>query len=132
MAQRTVLDDREVMVGDMPPLVLQGGKMTPGDATVLSNTIRALVEKVNGKVSHGTGITGHRGNLDEQFVDVIMPGANVELAVPHGLGRFAIGFLVVDQDRAGSFYSSSRGSWNLETIYIKCSVASVVAKIVVF
>lgn len=50
---------------------------------------------------------------------------DTEFEVPHGIGRMPIGFIVLTQDKAGSFYNSGVTAWDEDSIYLKCSVASV-------
>lgn len=133
MAKRTRVADSDVHVSGVPPLSLPDGKVTPGDATALQTALLTLTEKINGGLSHGHGETGHHGNLDEQFVDVITPPtADLAFAVPHGLGRLAVGYSVVRRDRACSVYDGNQGSWSDTVIFLKCSVVSASLKLIIF
>ena len=125
MAVRTRIDDSSSMIGEATPLVLVEGKITENQALILSNQIKDITDKINGGIDHGIGVDGHRGNVDEQHVDVICPPvANTEFAVPHGLGRLPNAYTVVRKDRAVDIYDSSSGSWNDTIIYLKATVAS--------
>lgn len=57
--------------------------------------------------------------------------ANTEKAFTHQLGRVPIGYHVFSKDKAGDFYDGAT-TWTSDTIYLKCSVASVTFKIMVF
>lgn len=54
--------------------------------------------------------------------------ANTEKAFTHQLGRVPIGFQVFHKDKAGDFYIGVT-AWTSDTVYLKCSVASVTFKI---
>lgn len=125
MAVRTLIDDSDSMIGESTTLTLIDGKITENQALVLSNQIKDITDKINGGIGHGSGVDGHRGNVDEQHVDVICPPvANTEFAVPHGLNRLPNGVVVIRKDRAVDVYDSSSGSWDETIIYLKATVAS--------
>jgi hypothetical protein len=126
MAKLSVKDDIDVFVGDLAPLVLdEKGNLSEQQISNLSSTVRDLVTKVNGGISHGTGNTGHRGNLDEAFTDVVTPSvADTEFAVPHTLGRLPQSVVIVRANKSATIYDSSAGSWTDTLIYLKCNVAS--------
>lgn len=112
------------MVADIAPLTLVEGKITEQQAKALSDAVRTLIDKFAGKISHGSGLTGHQGNLDEQFIDVVCPpGANTEFTVVHGLDRVIQGVEVVRKDRAVDVYDSSPGSWTTSLLMLKATVA---------
>ncbi len=80
-----------------------------------------------GRVRFGTGTDGDRGeNISGSFQVVTTSGADTEVAVAHGLGAAPIGFLVLRQDKAGTFYDSGT-AYDDTNIYIKCSTATVTA-----
>lgn len=66
-----------------------------------------------------------------QHQDVTTPGADTEFTITHGLGYVPVGFLVIRQDKAGSFYLSTTPA-TVDKIFLKCNVASVAARIMVF
>jgi len=55
---------------------------------------------------------------------------DTEDTTAHSLGKTAIGFIVYDQDKAGSLYKSK--AHDSTNIYTKCDVASVAFKVIVF
>ncbi len=57
--------------------------------------------------------------------------ANTEDAVAHTLKRVPTGFLVVTRDKAGIVYDSGT-TWTATNLYLKCSVATVAVKILIF
>lgn len=134
MAIRTVIPDPSASMGDIPPITLEDGKLSGTTATYLSTTLRGMIDKFNGGISLGNGLSGYRsGNLDAQYIDVFTPGvADTEFAVPHGLGRKPIGYDVVRRDKAAIVYDSSGGSWGENVLYLKCNVASTTIKLRVY
>lgn len=134
MAIRTVIPDPDASMGDIPPITLEDGKLSGTTATYLSSTLRGIIDKFNGGISLGNGLSGYRaGNLDAQYIDVFTPGvADTEFAVPHGLGRKPIGYDVVRRDKAAIVYDSSGGSWGDNVLYLKCNTASTTIKLRVY
>lgn len=134
MAIRTVIPDPNSSMGDIPPITLEDGKLSGTTATYLSSTLRGMIDKFNGGISLGNGLSGYRaGNLDAQYIDVFTPAvADTEFTVPHGLGRKPIGYDVVRKDKAAIVYDSSGGSWGDNVLYLKCNVASVTIKLRVY
>jgi len=138
MAKRTIIEDGLGSVGEIAATSLQAGEITQTAlvsvvADMLS-VLRTMTRRLNGRLSRGSGITGHRtGNLDGQYIDVLTPSvADTEFGVPHGLGRLAVGYDVSQQDKAGSIYTSSIGSWNDEILFLKASAASMSLKLQVY
>lgn len=134
MAIRTVIPDPNSSMGDIPPITLEDGKLSGTTATYLSSTLRGMIDKFNGGISLGNGLSGYRaGNLDAQYIDVFTPAvADTEFTVPHGLGRKPIGYDVVRKDKAAIVYDSSGGSWGENVLYLKCNVASTTIKLRVY
>lgn len=54
-----------------------------------------------------------------------------ENTIAHTLGKVPIGYIVYSQDKAGSLYLGTT-TWTTTNIYLKCNVASVAYKIIVF
>lgn len=134
MAIRRKLQDGSGSVGQLPPIALKDGKLTEKLALAITDKMGQLIDKFNNGLSLGTGESGYQaGNLDAQFIDVLMPGvADTEIAIPHGLSRVPIGFLVVNKDRACNIYNSSLGSWSNTIMYLKSNVASATIRLLVF
>jgi len=138
MAKRTIIEDGLGSVGEIAAPTLHEGEVT--QATLISivadmlAVLRAVTQRLNGQLSRGSGITGHRtGNFHGQYIDVLTPSvADTEFSVPHGLGRLAIGIDVAQQDKAGSIYTSSIGSWSEEILFLKASAASMSLKLQVY
>ena len=133
MAIRTVIPDGQSGLGDIPPIIVTEGKISAQVAAYISGAIRGIIQKINGKLSFGTGIqsTG-AGNFDAQYIDVYTPTADVEIEIPHGLGRKPIGYDIVRQDKACNVYDSSGGSWGNNIFMLKCDVTNVTIKIRVY
>ena len=73
-----------------------------------------------------------RNALDKRlFKDTTTPGADVEFTVEHGLGYVPIGFLVISKNKAGDVYKSATAA-TVSTIALKCNVATVAIRIMIF
>lgn len=71
-------------------------------------------------------------NVDCVLVSFTSNGvANTEDAVSHTLGKVPTGFIVYRLDKAAVVYDSGT-TWTTTNIYLKCNVASVAYKIIVF
>lgn len=134
MAIRTLIEDGHGAIGTLPDIVLKEGKMTEQMALTLSGKLQEMIRQFNGRISIGSGLSGHRaGNLDAQYIDVVVPSvANTEFIVPHGLGRKPVGYILTRQDRAVVVYDSSAGSWSDSLIYLKANVADATVTLMVW
>lgn len=103
---------------------------------VLKDVYKAL----RGNISYGhAGYNKHNptlglvpDNVDGNFCSITNTGlADTEFAVTHNLNRVPIGFHVVRQNKAGSFYDSGT-AWTKTQIFLKCNVANVAATFFVF
>jgi hypothetical protein len=56
---------------------------------------------------------------------------DTEFSFAHGLDRTPRGFLIINQDKAGSFYAGTT-AWDDTDIYLKCSAATVAFTVLVF
>lgn len=71
-------------------------------------------------------------NIDGAFGTIADSGvADTQFSVVHNLNRVPIGFHVVRQNKAGSFYDSGT-AWSTTHIYLKCNVANVAATFFIF
>src|SRR5262245_21029001 len=87
---------------------------------------RELRQHLNGGLGFGDGINSD--NIFGVWVSYTSNAvANTEDAVTHNLGLVPVGFLVMDQDKAGVFYRSGT-AWTSTQIFLKCSLATVVVK----
>jgi len=130
MANLQRIDDTEVMIGNIPDITLVDGKLTEPMAKSLGTALRDAIRKINGLISHGSAIHGHRGNIDECHVDVVFPGtADTEVAVPHTLERVPAAVTQVRADRACITYDSSSGSWTDKLLYVKNNTANATVRL---
>jgi hypothetical protein len=53
------------------------------------------------------------------------------MTIEHGLGYIPIGFLIIRKDKAADFYMSTTAA-TVSTITIKCTVATVSIRIMIF
>ena len=72
-------------------------------------------------------------NFDACMVTFTTSTADAQVEVTHTLGKVPAGYIVYAQDKAGSLYTSTGGTaWSTTKLYLKCSIASVTFKIIVF
>jgi hypothetical protein len=73
-----------------------------------------------------------RNALDKRvFIETTTPGADVEFTLKHGLNYVPIGFLVISKNKAGDVYKSATPA-TVSTIALKCNVATVTIRIMIF
>lgn len=110
-------------VGQIPPLRADDdGNLDPTLLLRLYSAVQALIERFNGQISLGTGNNGERsGNISGQYINVQTPvAADVEFAVPHGLGRTPIGCIIAYCEKPVVVYASGN-AWNSTSLYLKAS-----------
>ena len=74
-------------------------------------------------------------NFNAQILSHTSNGsADTEDAIAHTLKRIPIGFLIFHQDKAGSLYQgpTTGTNWTISNIYLKCDVATVTFKVMIF
>lgn len=82
-----------------------------------------------GRVRFGNGTHSGRGeNISGEFRTFLSGAADAETAVPHGIGEVPIGYIVLNQDKAGILYSSAT-AWTSTNVYLKSSVSATTYKI---
>lgn len=90
-----------------------------------------IINCLQGRVRFGTGTDGQDGeNIAGQFQQYTSNAvANTEDTIAHTLGSIPVGYIVLWQSKAGSFYQgpTTGTAWSSSNIYLKCSVASVTA-----
>jgi len=80
---------------------------------------------LNGGLLFGT-------NFDAVMISVTSNATpDTEDTVAHTLGKAPTGYIVYYKDKAGDIYDGGT-TWTTSSIYLKCSVASVTYKIIVF
>jgi hypothetical protein len=74
-----------------------------------------------------------RNALDKRvFLDKTTPGTPLDdMTIEHGLGYIPIGFLIIRKDKAADFYMSTTAA-TVSTITIKCTIATVAIRIMIF
>lgn len=102
-----------------------------------------IYKAINGRISYGqtgsdprdpnnlsTGLV--QDNIDGAWGKIADTGvADTQFTVTHNLLRVPIGFHVVRQSKAGSFYDSGT-TWTKTQIFLKCNVANVAATFFIF
>lgn len=99
--------------------------IVPSRIEQVPNSLRRAITAINGELDL-------YDNLKCKIIDVADTGAaNVEFTVNHYLGRKPV-IYIVNIDRNGVVYDSSRATWTDTIIKLKCSAANAVLKLVVF
>lgn len=113
--------------GNVPSVLSSREPLRPFDMDLvrfldtLSSNLAALFDK-------GIGISD---NMDIQILTYTSNAApDTEDSVAHTLKRVPEGFIVIGLDKAGILYQSS--AYTTAALKIKCNVASVTAKLIVF
>lgn len=97
----------------------------------MSFDIGAIIQVLQGRVRFGTGTNKQDGeNIAGRFIQYTSNVTiNTEDTIVHNIGSIPIGYIILWQDKAGSFYQgpTTGTDWNKTNMYLKCSVASVTA-----
>lgn len=96
---------------------------------ILQRQVDKLYRALQGRISLGTGVDGVSGqNVEGEWRTYVSNGApNTEDTLAHTVGSIPLGYIVVNQDKAGSIYQgpTTGTAWTSSNIYVKCSIASV-------
>lgn len=89
------------------------------------NKTQALNAGIDFGLSTQTNLRTYTGNMGGQWRNVVTPGANVEFAIPHDLGRVP-SFYLYNLEKNGVVYQlpDTGTAWTTTNIYVKCSVAT--------
>ena len=72
-------------------------------------------------------------NIDGNFASTNNTGlADTTFSLTHNLNRVPIGFNVITQNKAASFYNDGSVAWTTTQIFLKCGTANVTATFFVF
>ena len=97
--------------------------------TILQRKVDQLFHLAQGRVSFGTGVDGVSGQNIEGEWQIYTSNStpDTEDMLSHTIGSIPLGYLVVNQNKAGTVYgTASLGTaWTSSNIYLKCNVASV-------
>lgn len=111
----------------MPATPEFGEKLRPFDL----NLVKFLDSMASNLLFLFTKGVGIPDNMDVQLIDYVTNGvANTQDTVAHTLKRVPLGYLVADVDKAGVIYKS--GAFTTTNLLLKCNVATVTAKLIVF
>ena len=101
-----------------------------GGQRQLIGILRRIGWIFDGRISLGDGT--NKENLDIDFADITSHAmADTEFAVSHSLGRVPAGYIVVKGNKAGVVYDGAT-VWTTSNIYLKCNVASVALRLIIF
>ena len=93
-----------------------------------------LVMQLRGMLNSGLVFSD---NFANSMVTYTSDGSvDTEKVLAHGLGKTPVGYIVYEQDKAGSLYTSDTGAggnaWDATNMYLMCNVATVEFKLIVF
>ena len=129
MADNTREPDLNALVVTPGALHSQEGKLSEQALKAHLDYSLRLGQKLNGGVSFGSEWSEDgpwSGNIDGQLITVTSGATpDTEFAVFHGLGRVALGFIILGQSEDGFLKESSYESWTEKKSYFKCSGSSV-------
>jgi hypothetical protein len=79
-----------------------------------------------GRIRFGDTTNASRGeNIAGEFRTFTSSATpNAEFSLAHTLGATALGWIVINKNKAGDLYKGST-AWTSSSVYLKCSVASV-------
>ena len=85
--------------------------------------ITDIINQVNGNLEFDK-------NMLTQTIDVTFSTADTEVSVVHRFGKTPTGYIVCKKSVACDVYDGST-SWSSSLIYLKCSVANAVVKLII-
>jgi hypothetical protein len=135
MANQTRLDSGLGHIAKPNRIVLDAeGRATGGAVLSLNETIRRIIDAINGRLSLGDGSHGtNAGNVDAQYLEFTTPSTpDSEFEVYHGLNRIPAGYVACRRDKAAHLYDSNPGSWSPTVAYFKANVATVLFRIIIW
>jgi hypothetical protein len=106
--------------------------------TNVPSILKDIYKAFRGNISYGSmGQSGSlvSDNISGGFGTIPDSGlVDTEFAVTHNLNRIPIGFHVINQNKAGSFYGTptSGTPWTTTQIFLKCNAANVEATFFIF
>lgn len=112
---------------------LEAGPLDAGSARDLTSALEQLRNALNGGLSLGDGTDGSKaGNLDAQIRVIYTPSHDADFAVAHGLGRRAVGYLVLRKSAACDVWSGSAHGDTEDVIWLQAALAGVTLTLLVF
>ena len=109
------------------------GKILPQPGTIqekdLYFTLDELITDLRKIINRGITFSDNVNCRLVTFTTSATPDA--ENTVAHTLGSIPTGYLVYSQDKAGSLYLGTT-TWTTTNIYLKCSIASIAYKVIIF
>jgi len=103
------------------------------DVIMIDTDLTNIFNALQGRIRFGQGTSGSTGeNIFGEWLTITTNAiANTETTFTHTCGTIPVGYLIVWQDKAGSIYQgpTTGTAWTSNQISLKCSVASVQAKL---
>ncbi len=95
-------------------------------------SVRKQFEEILERVSFGSTAGEKAGNFEGQWLEFTSSATpDAENAVTHKLNRVPTGYIVGQRDKAGVLYNGTT-TWTSSIIYLKCNVASVTFRILIW
>lgn len=107
------------------------GEIDPSSLLSL-NAFAELLAQALTELSFGDGQNYSKaGNFRFQVISFTTPSvANTEKGIDHSLKRRPWGYLVVNQNKAGSLYRTNPGSWSYQRVFFKSDATSMLVTII--
>lgn len=107
-------------------IIINVSNMSGGDVPrYTSINFQNIETQMNGNLEFGA-------NIKASTSVAIFPAAGTVVAVPHTLGRVPQGYIVINQNSAGSILTSElTNPWTSATIYLNASAAMTATLIIV-
>ena len=115
----------------LKPVFLPEVESSRGKEYDLIKALDLFIEDVSAVLDRGLQF---EDNIDCRLVSFTSNATpDTEDEVAHTLGKTPQGYVVYGKDKAGDLYTSTGGTaWDATNMYLKCTVASVAYKIIVF
>lgn len=117
-------------IPELPVIKTVDGKLTDEQIANILDSIRDLINLVNGKITFGDAInSAFAGHIDGQVKEVVFARADTDYVIPHKLGHAPLGAMVVRTSKDDAVVRCSAVSSN--NVTMRCNVADTVAWFVV-
>ena len=123
--RRIVKDGIGVLAAPVLPKLDKDGKLSAGALAALNAAVTALYEKQDGGNTFGSAApAAQAGNIEGQWIRIRVIAGTIEHEIAHGLGRLAVGFVVLYKDGPVDSYATSTRSWGVDTMFVTTVLAA--------
>lgn len=132
MARPTLIDKGEGSLAPPGKIRLnEKGEIEPASLLSLNAFVELVAQALN-QLSLGDGTSYSKaGNFRFQTITYKTPSvANTEKGIDHSLKKRPWGYLVLNQNKAGSVYRSNPGSWSETKVFFKSDATSMLVTLI--